>query len=460
MSKSGWGKRPSYSPSAYGGSSRKGWSSVSSKYDDMAKRFDWSAWGLGKALDRKMRSGNFGLEVTETQTKRVQHIMEVLVKRSPFLGVISSQMRILIGEVGGHDISTDGVNLIINPDNLSGYDDGHLLNAMAHAAAHVAAGHAYRMGSRDSDRWNTACDLAVEHSLRKMGFGPAPGVMTAAGIGFDKPITDKTSEEIYRMLQSQNSRNRPSGGGVVSPTQTGDLEPAPGQGKPDKEGDGDGDKSASEARREAEEQAREMVAKAELNARKAGKFDGNCITLIDDSLESMMDWKDELRKFLGGGDQIDQTWARPNRRMMAHGHYIPGAGRFGPGEVVLAVDVSGSINRELLEKFMAEIRKLNEDMAPDAIHIMTCDASVRWKERFGTHDDLTIPPKAITGGGTRFSPVFDRVREEGIPAKALVYFTDLECSDFGKQPDFPVLWIVWPGGRTTAPWGTVIEMQD
>lgn len=69
------------------------------------------------------------------------------------------------------------------------------------------------------------------------------------------------------------------------------------------------------------------------------------------------------------------------------------------------------------------------------------------------------------GGGTAFSPTFKWIEENAEQAAAIVYFTDLDCSDYGPEPDTPVMWLAYghpqrlPALIARVPWGEVIELR-
>ena len=49
-----------------------------------------------------------------------------------------------------------------------------------------------------------------------------------------------------------------------------------------------------------------------------------------------------------------------------------------------------------------------------------------------------------------------------IEADALIYFTDLQCSDFGDEPEYPVLWAVYNGNEglmENVPFGRAVSIE-
>ncbi len=71
----------------------------------------------------------------------------------------------------------------------------------------------------------------------------------------------------------------------------------------------------------------------------------------------------------------DYRWTPPNRRYIASGLYLPSVERRGLGEIVIAVDTSGSIGKRELEQFAGEISAISEEAKPEALHVVYCDAA-------------------------------------------------------------------------------------
>ncbi|MBR1844866.1 MAG: hypothetical protein IJ790_03995 [Lachnospiraceae bacterium] len=111
-------------------------------------------------------------------------------------------------------------------------------------------------------------------------------------------------------------------------------------------------------------------------------------------------------------------------------------------DFVIAIDVSGSVKGELVEKFLEKtynilVRRDNYFNKVN-IHIVLCDAEIKDVYKVTTLSDIKMVLNNITlsgFGGTDFRPVFDYVekkKEEGElrSLKGLIYFTD----GFGEYP--------------------------
>ena len=121
---------------------------------------------------------------------------------------------------------------------------------------------------------------------------------------------------------------------------------------------------------------------------------------------------------------------------------------------MIGVDTSGSIGTKELEQFAGEISAICEEVQPETIHVVYCDAAVQDVQEFGPSDPLELEPKG--GGGTDFRPVFEWVDNKDITPACLIYLTDLDCSSYPDPPAYPVLWATDSGD--TAEYASTLEV--
>ena len=186
-----------------------------------------------------------------------------------------------------------------------------------------------------------------------------------------------------------------------------------------------------------------------------GKLPGHLQTLIEKALTPKIDWKMTLARFLRANNKSDFTWVKPNRRFVSRGLYLPSLHTPCLEEIAVAVDTSGSISEEELLQFTGEITSILHDTDPERIHFLQCDTEVRADDEY-TRESLPLKITYRGRGGTSFSPVMDHITTEHPGVSALVYLTDLESTDFGDKPHYPVLWITT--SSTEAPYGEVVQL--
>jgi predicted metal-dependent peptidase len=125
------------------------------------------------------------------------------------------------------------------------------------------------------------------------------------------------------------------------------------------------------------------------------------------------------------------------------------------GEIVIAVDTSGSIGKLELEQFAGEISAISEEVQPEAVHVVHCDSAVQSTQQFGPSAPVRLEPRG--GGGTDFCPPFKWVADNGIAPVFFIYLTDLCCRSHPEAPEYPVLWVT--GSRGTAPLGETLRIS-
>jgi predicted metal-dependent peptidase len=175
---------------------------------------------------------------------------------------------------------------------------------------------------------------------------------------------------------------------------------------------------------------------------------------LSESRQSQQDWRAILRDFVAATTPCDYRWTPPNRRHIASGLYLPSVERRGLGEIVIAVDTSGSIGSREMEQFAGEISAISEEAQLEAIHVVYCDAAVQSTQQFGPSEPVRLEPRG--GGGTDFCPAFKWVDENNIVPICFIYLTDLCCHSYPEVPEYPVLWVT--DSRRTAPFGETVRI--
>jgi predicted metal-dependent peptidase len=360
------------------------------------------------------------------QHKRIIKARTALVLEHPFIGSIALNLPFKFDD-NIPTAATNGKNIKYNPRFVESLTDEELKFLVAHECFHPMLEHNFRRGGRSPRRWNQAGDYVINQLLTDDSIGKMPkdGLLNPqlhqAGNG--------TPDGIYNLLPEDDE-----GGDPMDDCEDGDGSPA-----------------------EKEQQAAEWkvkVAQAAQAAKMMGKMSAGLERLVAEVLQPKVDWRDVWYRFFQRCKDDTRSYARPNRRFLAQGMYLPSASGETLGEVLFAIDCSGSINQQTIDQFAAEIRITKDDFNPMAIHLVYFDSEVSHYERFGRDDDLHVEPHG--GGGTDFAPVFEFIKERQIEPIAIVFLTDLCCNSFGEQPDCPVLWVSTDEG--TAPFGEVVVM--
>jgi predicted metal-dependent peptidase len=215
-----------------------------------------------------------------------------------------------------------------------------------------------------------------------------------------------------------------------------------------------GDGSEADARQvEAEWQV--ALAQAQQVAQQRGELPGGLGRLVQQVLTPRVDWREILREFVSRHARNDYAWSPPNRRFIHAGVYLPGLRSEELGDVVLAVDTSGSIGRKELDRFAGEAQGIL-DAYDCQLTVLYHDSDIQGVEHWTPADGpLVLAPKG--GGGTDHRPVFAWIDEQGLTPACLICLTDMESVFPDPVPAFPVLWAA-TGNTTSPPFGSCVQI--
>lgn len=377
---------------------------------------------------------------TDKLTRRLSKVKSNLILDHTFIGTLVLNMPFILDE-NVPTAETNGQWVKFNPEYIMPMSDSELLFLVSHEVFHPMFSHNYRRHERDPQKWNIACDYVVNQLLIDEGIGTM-----LEGVCYNPDLYKAgggTSDGIFNLLpDSAGSGNGFQGSGYG------------GEGQALDDCQDHGGSEAEVAQAEAEMKVK--VAQAAQAARIRGKLSANMERLVGEILPAKVNWREVLRRFLTRCKSDDRSFARPARRFIPRGLYMPTADGEAMGELLFAVDCSGSISPRQVDQFAGEIRAVKEELTPTRIHVVYFDSEVSHCESYGPDDELDIRPHG--GGGTAFSPVFRYAEEHGIEPVACVFLTDLYCNDFGEAPEYPVLWVSTHADQ--APFGEVVKMEE
>jgi predicted metal-dependent peptidase len=202
-----------------------------------------------------------------------------------------------------------------------------------------------------------------------------------------------------------------------------------------------------------------QVALSQAHRAAAGRGDlpGGLGRAVGDVLHPPADWRAVLREFVSAHAKNDFSWARPNRRLLAQGLYLPGLHSEELGDVVLAVDTSGSISEQLLGAFAAEVNAVLAAFEC-AVTVLYHDTRIQKVQTWRSADGpLLLDP--VGGGGTSHACVFDWLDQAGLDPACVVCLTDLDTTFPPVVPAVPVLWAVPGGAPRNPPFGRVVPLS-
>ena len=331
---------------------------------------------------------------------------------------------------------------------VTGISDAELRFVVLHECYHKLYRHLTtwrHLYEQDAQLANMACDYVINCKItddNTDGFAvmPSMGLLDPKYRGWD-------SAQVYNILKQDQDESGGDGGGDAP------------QGFDDHDWEGAQELSADEQR----ELARDIDEAIRQGALIAGKMGSGGDRDLEELLKPQVDWREVLREFITstctGSDY--STWRRPNRRYVATGHYLPSGITEQVGELVIAIDTSGSIGSAELTRFLSEVKGICDTVHPERIRLLYWDTEVCADETYDTHelDNLASSTKPAGGGGTSVDCVPEYITKHSINAQAAIVLTDgYLYGDWGTW-SIPLLWCIIDNDRAKPDCGKAVHVK-
>lgn len=390
---------------------------------------------------------------------------------------------------------TDGRQVGWNPAYVDKLTYFQTMGMIIHEIFHPIMKHHLRRGNRNFDLWNQACDYAINYLIIQYGFELPPNVLIAAeyeGMSAEEIFTilnqnQQKEQEQKEQEQKEQEENKDEdndesqdgsdqekdenedqkdqsgdqgdqGEGDKDEKQDGDSESGEGEDQNgDSQGQGDSDSDQEEEFRDEvrdavtedgkpadaaekvyqENQMDVALTQAAKFAKKAGQLFPGMERLVGEATKTETPWEEILSRFIYEQAKTGYDWNRPSTRREM---YTPSLHNYKAGNIVIVIDSSGSIDKNVFQKFVNEMKTVLENVDCNLWAIIA-DDEVREAKEISAYDLCDLKP--LGGGGTDFVPAFEWLRENDITPTVLIYLTDLCCDSYPEEPDFPVLWATY-----------------
>ena len=385
-----------------------------------------------------------------------------LILDKPFLGALVLRLPLQAADPGWCQRTyTDAKTFYYNSAYVNALSFEEAQFVLSAEAMHCALSHFNRRGHREPSRWALACEHAVNLILAD------EGLTAPADAAFDENYRGMTAEEIYHLLNAEQDEESPEDDENQSadsaprqnkaPAQRG-REPDPSRpGKSDPRLPAPAPPPPGEAERDSlQQQWQQRLAGAAQQAQQAGKMSEEMARLIDLFLQPTLPWRAVLARFMNGIARNDYSYARPSSRRGDPAIY-PSL-RSAQIDLVVAIDVSGSIDDDELNEFITEVDALKAQVQA-RVTLLTCDSAITGDSPwvFEAWDCCELPDEFSGRGGTDFRPVFDWIEQQDRHPDLVIYFTDAEGRFPETEPDYPSLWLI--KGHADIPWGQRIQLN-
>ena len=296
---------------------------------------------------------------------------------------------------------------------------------------------------------NVACDYVINVQIADELGG---WVKMPEGGCYDDKYRGWDAAQVFRDLQKRSPPQEGGGGGRGMPG-----------GIPEgfDEHDWDGAQEMTEA--EKQDLAREIDEALRAGVLAAGKTGSGGDRSFEELLAPQVDWREVLREFIqttcAGKDY--STWKKPNRRFMGAGYYMPSGISEQIGEIVVAIDTSGSIGDRELSVMLSEVKEIADTVHPEAVRLLYWDTEVCADEHYegDARANIAQSTKPAGGGGTMVECVPQYLQDKQIKAQCVIILTDGYLGGTWGSWHHETLWVILDNNRTTSPVGKTVHVK-
>jgi predicted metal-dependent peptidase len=342
---------------------------------------------------------------------------------------------------------TNGKDEVYGTEFISDLNDAELRGLVLHECYHKLYRHLTtwrHLYDKNPTLANMACDYVINIKIaddNKDGFAKLPD-----GGLLDEKYRDMDSAQVYNLLRDELNDEEIK---------------RYGQGSTDEHGWDDARALSDDEKREL---AREIDEAIRQGALAAGKYGTGGARDFRDLLETKVNWREVLREFIQTtctGNSYS-TWRRPNRRFISSGMYMPSGIDESVGELVVAIDTSGSIGGKELGQFLGEVKAICDTVKPERVRVLYWDTQVCGEEVYeqGELDKLITSTKPQGGGGTDVTCVGKYIRETGFKSQAAIVLTDGYLGNDWGDWSIPVLWCIVGNRSATPSVGSYVHVDD
>jgi predicted metal-dependent peptidase len=403
-----------------------------------------------------------------TAEQRVQKAVIAIMQNPKYValaGILMLGDRTVIDDPLLPTACTNGKDEMYNREFVSKLNDAELRFLILHESYHKLYKHLTTwkwIADINANEANICMDYVINVKLRddnKDGFATMTGALTDGW--YDEKYRGMDTAQVYHARKESGEDQQPQGQGTGVGSSDGNGTPSVPQ-QPFDSHDWDGAKELSP--QEKNDLARDIDEAIRQGALIAGKTGSGGDRDLVDLLKPQIDWREVLREFVvttcSGNDY--STWQRPNRRYVSAGVYMPSGISESIGELVIAIDTSGSIGQAELSRFLTEVKEICDTVHPDKVRILYWDTEVCGDEKYEMHelDDLVKSTKPKGGGGTMIECVPEYMTKEGVKPQACIVLTDGYLGGSWGKWACPILWCIIDNDKTVPDVGTHVHVKS
>ena len=367
-----------------------------------------------------------------------------LLLRHPFFGNLATRLIIKEGGEWCKTAATEGRHIFFNKEFFAPLTVKQIEFVLAHEILHNAFDHMGRREGRHPKLFNFAADYCVNGQIvrDKIGDHNIPGI----NILHDTQYYGMGAEEIYDLLKENNDEMLDKLGELLD--QHFDWEAS------DSDEDDGRPRYTQEELRQMRDEVREAVMAA-AQAAGAGNTPGLIQRMIKELTEPKMNWREILQQQIQSVIKDDFTWMKPNKKAWHLSAVLPGQSLRDTIDIVVALDMSGSIGDDQARDFLSEIKGIMQQYQDFKIKVFCFDTQVYNEADYdGYSIDEFDNYQPMGGGGTDFDVNWEYMKEHDIVPKKFIMFTDgYPCGSWGDENYCDTVFIIHGNNTIVPPFG-------
>lgn len=395
--------------------------------------------------------------------KTSEELMEINKARvviiHPFFGILGLKLKLQETEMIP-TMATEGRHILYNPEFVQKFPENELRFIIIHEILHAALGHVWRLGMREPEVWNYACDYVVNLMIQdfmdndnriSISSEKRQRLQRPDGILYDTKYANMSAEEVYEQLMNdpqiqQMLKDKEKLQKFLSKL---------GNQIDDHNWDNANNGSQENEKLKKEWEKNLVSAAKQVMDKNAGSLPGYLKRLVDNITKPQKDWRVLLHEFVQP-EITDYTFNPPDKRFGDFDFFLPdyNDSEDSVKNILFMIDTSGSISDKELQVAYSEIVGAVNQFSSLSGKLGFFDHVVYDPIDFeDVNDVMEIKPQG--GGGTNFKGVFEYINKDydGEPPAAIIILTDgYDTWPDENITDIPTFWLITNEDQIP-PWG-------
>lgn len=386
-------------------------------------------------------------------------ILSLMEGEDNFFGLFMIQVKRELSISIKYPISTQATLshfiMYFNPISLLDYSFEEMKALIKHEIYHIMYGHLSRAKSLQMKYGKTAVNLAMDISVNQYikNLPPWSAKLDNVRLAYNVELKEEETmeayaEHIYKALKDIKSKNLDRD--MKDNKDLFDFEDIH-------------DTWDFNEQNISEDNIKELTNKTAKNANKSSLSPKGLEELLKGiDVIPEISWKDYLKRILPSMPYGKRKTITRKDRRQPNRLDLRGTLRNHVAQIIVAIDISGSITDKEIEQVMVEILGIVKNHEAE-ITVIECDDKIRRVYKINSKKDLK--ERLDKRGGTAFSPVFEYVNRKSLRNHLVIYFTDgMGEKELSVKPiNYKTLWVLTGKGEKLSlekPYGEIKRLKD